>query len=306
MINPYILDGNKSLLESFVCFADILGFSKQSLQAINNNQGNQFLDKIRNSLSIAYESVRPSGSFYQNSCEYFVKVFTDNVVIGFPLKSRLQDSGEDEFGSFLGILSDYQLILVLDGFFTRGAISFGKHYMDENIVFGDALIDAYSIETKGGPPRIVISPNMYEIIKEQFDFYYTPSSSPHYKDLLVDTDGSIFLNYLNLVTIAESEGIIFSDILLAHRNKIMENLNAYAKEPSVLQKYEWSANYHNFICNDIADKYEMFIGDVNNPDTYSDIDPEFSKKYELVQELRSLTINCPVRKISKIDVSDLS
>ena len=47
-----------SLLESFVCYADILGFRAQTQQAIETGEGTNFLKRIKRSRGVAYDQVR--------------------------------------------------------------------------------------------------------------------------------------------------------------------------------------------------------------------------------------------------------
>ena len=58
-LNPYECEsGVPRLLDSFVCYADILGYKSLSKDALSKGNGNTFLAKLRNALSKAYESVR--------------------------------------------------------------------------------------------------------------------------------------------------------------------------------------------------------------------------------------------------------
>ena len=242
MNHPYTSDGDRLLQESFVCFADILGFTKMCEDAFREKNEDQFLGEMKEKLENAYGFIDPRIYNFQNKSEYSVKVFTDNLVMGYPLSRPLVDFGEHELGRLLDGFSAYQLSLAKDGYFLRGAISFGKHYMDDLIVFGDALIDAHKIESKGGPPRIVISPHMYGTIRDHLHFYSPTDRAPHCDVLLKDSDGAIFLNYLHMVTIANSDDRIEIDVLKDHKNRIIENLHSHSHEPSILCKYEWLAN----------------------------------------------------------------
>ena len=55
------------------------------------------------------------------------KVFTDNIVIGWPI---LQD-GESEFEYTILNVAYYQLELILEGLFVRGAMDMGPAYIDD-------------------------------------------------------------------------------------------------------------------------------------------------------------------------------
>ena len=291
-------------MDSFVCLADILGFTHLCEEFSNEEEGNKILRDIKGSIDNAFVFINPFNKNSQNVCDYSVKVFTDNVVIGYPLSNPRYDLGEHELGHFLDVFSAYQLTLAVDGYFLRGAISYGKHFMNDLIVFGDALIDAHKFDVRGAPPRIIISPKMYEILHNQLKFYSPPSSAPHCGALLKDSDGTIFLNYLHLVTIAESEGYIYIDLLSEHKKRIEENIHSHSSEPSILKKYEWLANYHNYFCNDLAEKYADEIGYHFDPENIYESSPENAQVEDLIGELRQLLIDVPSHEILRIDISD--
>ncbi len=130
--------------------------------------------------------------------------------------------------------------------------------MDDDIVFGDALLEAVAQDKGGGPPRITLTPSVIELVRHQMGFYGEDiSNTPHYEDLLEDADGSIFLNYLGeAFSVFPDEGIIF-EIIKGHQEHIINGLKEYRGNPSVRAKYEWLARYHNFVCNEIAGMYQI-------------------------------------------------
>lgn len=215
MINPYTNNNNRQLIHSFVCCADILGFSQMSCTNISAGKGNEFLDIIRDSLNRGYASIRreisddPGIADNAKIADFDLKVFTDNMVIGYPIKDITFDGGEPELGNLFNLLSTFQMYLAMDGFFIRGAISCGYHYMDDDIVFGDALIEAHSLDEKGRPPRIVLANSMKEHIKEHFSYYSSAEVAPQFDELLVDSDNEMFLNYLDEAFSVFPNGDIF-------------------------------------------------------------------------------------------------
>ena len=58
---------------------------------------------------------------------YKVKIFTDNIVIGYPV---MFDDAESELGRIFFSLAFFQLSMVNQGFFLRGAISIDNLYID--------------------------------------------------------------------------------------------------------------------------------------------------------------------------------
>jgi hypothetical protein len=210
MNNPYTKSSDTPiLLPSFVCYADILGYSQRSKDALLSNNGLQFLHSLRDALSNAYNRIRQHSKGFKDDSLYAVNVFTDNIVVGYPLNSAELEYGESEFGNILGIFSEFQIGLAMKGFFLRGGIAYGKHYMDEDIVFGDALLEAIDQDKDGGPPRISLAPSVVEIVRHQLGFYGQTNYAPQYEHLLEDADGTIFLNYLCEAFGAFPDGAIF-------------------------------------------------------------------------------------------------
>lgn len=253
MNNPYTQSsGTVKLLPSFVCYADILGYSTLSKEALKTGNGLQFLKKLRHALSNAYDRVRKHSKGLGDDSFYAVKVFTDNIVVGYPLHRPGFDYGEPELGDILSTFAEFQAGLAMEGFFLRGGIALGEHYMDDDIVFGDALLQAVEEDKGGGPPRITLAPSAVEIVRHQLGFYGEVNWAPQHEDLLEDADGAIFLNYLGEAFCAFPDGGIFFDLIERHRQVIVEGLKTYRGNAGVSAKFEWAARYHNYICSEFA------------------------------------------------------
>ena len=70
----------KKLIQSYVCYADILGFSHLSRAAIEAGEGDQFLERIKKALNKGYTRLREhAASFNYKEVEFSIKVFTDNI-----------------------------------------------------------------------------------------------------------------------------------------------------------------------------------------------------------------------------------
>ena len=105
VLNPYECEsGVPRLLDSFVCYADILGYKSLSKDALSKGNGNTFLAKLRNALSKAYESVR-NEQWGGETNLFEVKVFSDNIVVGYPIINPDFDHGEGELGDILRVFS---------------------------------------------------------------------------------------------------------------------------------------------------------------------------------------------------------
>jgi len=245
---------NPKLVPSFVCHVDILGYSQLSNEALKSGTGNIFLNRIRFALNKAYKRVRENSKGWRSNDRFSIKIFTDNIVVGYPLLNFKSDYGEAELGHIFSTFSEFQIGLAMEGFLVRGGIAYGDHYMDDEIVFGDALLEAVAQDKAGGPPRISLAPSAVEVLQHHLGFYGESGWSPQHQDVLQDYDGTIFLNYLEEAFIAFPEDGIFFDVFSDHEDTIVSGLKKYKGNPDIRAKYEWAARYHNFICKEFPEK----------------------------------------------------
>lgn len=225
------------MLKSVVCYIDILGYKQMVEEAFKNNNGDLLLGNLDEAINESIGFIKP-GSFGK------MKIFTDNIVIGSPIR----DDGEVELGFLFNRFSAYQLALALKGFFVRGAISVGDFYINENIVFGPALIEAYNLENqKASDPRIILSDDAKILVKQHLS-YYKDGDGPQKRILLEDSDGQWFINYLySLIEYGEYAGMQSAfDYLVQHKEQVIKKLEQFSNEPAILRKYIWIANYHKY------------------------------------------------------------
>lgn len=279
--NPYIQsDGPPKMVPSFVCYADILGYSQISKDALRSGNGAQFLNRLRHALSSSYERVRARSQTDFGNIFFSIKTFTDNIVVGYPLYTHY---GEPELGDVFGIFAELQAGLAMEGFFLRGGIAFGEHYMDEDIVFGDAFLQAVELDKGGGAPRISLASSAIEVVKKHLGFYEEDYWAPQFDDLLIDVDGNMFLDYLGQAFCAFPEGGVFFDVIEGHQRTVTEGLQIYRGSPGIRAKYEWAARYHNFICRDFAERHPVPMSE--------DADPEYAGAAAEAQKLMNYIID---------------
>lgn len=259
--NPYLTDrGQPELKRSLVAFVDILGYRTLINDAQANGTSQSLLIRLHEALSKASrylneldEKGEPylTPSLQLNKDRYKIRTFTDNIVIGYPI----HDDAESEFGSMSSNLAFFQLEMSNRGFFVRGAITIGDLYIDDLVVFGKGLLDSYEGESKHArDPRVILTKSAKEAIMQHVGYYSNPSHSPQASELYKDADGQFFLNYLDSIMIAEDEHGPFFDMLEKHKAAVEEKLNSHRDQPAYWAKYAWSANYHNFFC----DQYSHF------------------------------------------------
>jgi len=260
--SPYA--GEPKTRPSVVVCLDILGFQEQMKAACGNGTGDELLRRLHAALDKAYTSLQELAEGREEARFYDMKYFTDNLVIGHPLWKRLrgltdEQQGESELGFLFDSLSDVQLVLALEGFFVRGAISCGDLYMDDKIVFGKGLLEAHDGEDKlARDPRIILMESAKTRVMEHLKFYINTEDAPQRGYLLKDADRQIFVNYLHAI---EWLGDPHLYTLEQHASVVRKKLVEFESVPRIWSKYVWVAHYHNYYCELIgADELKIEPG----------------------------------------------
>lgn len=234
---------NPKLLESFVCFADILGFSEYIRSKPKEEQGQVLLD-LHSQLSDCYTEIKRT-----NASANF-KTFTDNIVLAYPK----HEDGEGHLGNIITSISEFQLNMTLSGYFVRGGISLGDYYGDETFAFGPALLEAHDLESiYAVHPRIAISNTVAALIGIYIEKFYGGSHAPQTQQVLWDLEDNIFfINYLYYLEELIDDDLSLAnylDMLMTHKEKIESALKSFSDKSKIMSKYSWLAKYHNHFCD---------------------------------------------------------
>jgi hypothetical protein len=231
---------------SYCAFLDILGFSARLRASYRANEEDDLLQQFHKIFDRRINSLK---SEVNESLLYF-KSFSDNVLLAHP---QFSEDLESEFGFILWSILEYQYEMALQGFFIRGGLSVGKLFVDENSVYGEALLDAYELETNVAVnPVVVLSDDAMKLVDLHLS-YYMGESAPQARSVLVNADGRYFINYLSECILENSEGE-WLDIasLRKHKVQIEKALVQYAAQPAVFAKFSWLAAYHNYFCESVS------------------------------------------------------
>lgn len=247
--NPYHSEEQvPTLRNSVFVYMDILGYSEMIRESEESGTQQELLSRLHTTLSKEREWLEDKMSPKElreliKKDSYALKAFTDNIVIGWPIR----DDGEFEFWSAFSKLGIFQLQMVTSGFFIRGAISVGNAYIDEIAVSGEALVEAHKGESSlARDPRIILTPSAVNAAQKHLTHYSEPRHAPHTRDILQDSDGQWFLNYLDCILIAVNEQGPFYGEFLNHKTIVEQKLQQYRGNPSIWSKYAWVAGYHNY------------------------------------------------------------
>lgn len=250
LTNPYRPNPEEppALRLSAVAFVDLLGYSERIRTAKSIEEANAELSTISTALQKASQWIDGKTAFGPPT--HVTRFFTDCLVVGHPVYDPSAEA-EPEMGYLFFFLAMFQFEMARHGVFVRGALSVGHLYVDKQLVFGDALLEATNAEKdKARDPRIVLCSSAMQRVEKQLKWYGNKAWAPHNFDLLRDTDGQVFIDYLRqTILMAEDEAGPFFDELIEHRDQVVQNLEQYRVEPRVWSKYAWVGRYHNWFCD---------------------------------------------------------
>lgn len=267
---------NKKVL----AFLDILGFERLVNESRNNPE---LIEKIARILTRSRDAAlshsKSSLKVLQvDPSQYMYRAFSDTSVISGPYTSH------DDMNFLSWWVMSYQYLMWKEErFFIRGAIVYGDIYEDADVIFGPALLDAYSLEKskeKAYWPRVLIDKSLLDKaseIERRRDFL---------EFLRQDENGLAYLDYLrelfHLFVLAENKRVIgdrekdfglpvslFKDhkeaILAQWGNVLKEDHRGESKE--IFRKYVELSNYHNStidrlrrVTKDIANNNDLVCG----------------------------------------------
>ncbi len=88
-----------------------------------------------------------------------IKQFSDSIIIS----QKFSQTPED-FSAFCNLVGQVQARFLFRGIMCRGGVAFGKHSEEDDIIFSQALVVAYGIESKiSQNPRILVSNELAEL-----------------------------------------------------------------------------------------------------------------------------------------------
>jgi hypothetical protein len=186
--------------EQFTAFVDFLGFSEAASKTDEATRS-KVLDLLLSLSTLRREfdlqSTAQEGG-KKISLKPAISTFSDHVVISYPLQPIYADTGPDGHIGAIFIMRQFNDLLtriaaaaLRIGFLVRGGATIGKLYHAQGVVFGEALIDAFQIESRTSVyPRVVLSrqitsrsmwiQNAFGILKDHDGLYHFD----YFKELL--------------------------------------------------------------------------------------------------------------------------
>ena len=210
--------------EYIVAYIDLLGVTNR----IRSKDNQLAMNKLYNLYTFSTNLTREIQA--EENQEIQFKIFSDNILIAKKLSSNAIQRNRD-IHSLLSCAGRFQELSASDsvGWLLRGGISIGQLFIDDVMVWGDALLKSYYLEDKVAIyPRIVIDKSVLdEISQNKLLCEY----------LRKDFDGLHFLNFLN--------DCHFCGEMLMNGFQIMQEETGKDLDEKKYQKFCWHMNFVN-------------------------------------------------------------
>jgi hypothetical protein len=243
-----ILQSETIMEERFVAFLDILGFT-EAVKRIekNNNPENNELRRVKSILNFMSEETTESN--YSADLPIYVKKGDELIEyeLGDPRLTYVSDciiiSAEPTLDGFKGLSRKIHKItadLASDGFFCRGAITKGKLFHRDKVLFGSSYIKAYELEEKiAKVPRVIIDPDIIDFFELTGD--EVPLAPAFFGK---DIDGLYYQRYWTWFLYPPHAGS-YETYLMTVRSWLMHHLKEFKGNENILFKYRWLQNEFN-------------------------------------------------------------
>lgn len=231
----------------YCAFVDVLGFSELILRL---KRRDLTPENLQNLLSI----VHAPPSEYQADLFQGSSLQSQSISDAVCLSAAASEAG---LAHLLYCLDQLALRLLEEGFFVRGAIVKGRLFHDEQMVFGEALVNAYKLESEVARyPRIMIARDVaadikafYEALSHQTEF---SMEELQFIDCVKQAeDGPYYLDVLREISFAlnDERSAAMRNVDLLRYNRIADKIQARFAEsadtPRHFEKVQWFARYWN-------------------------------------------------------------
>ena len=232
----------KKTEEHIVAYLDVLGTTDRM------RQPKEFQELSLDRLHYLYKYTVDKKNYEASKSSIFegieIKIFSDNIIITKKLSPKSDKYNRtDEITVVLRAVSHFQTraTCLKDfekwGWLIRGAITIGELFIDDTMVWGEALVRAYELENSIAIyPRVVIDTR----IKDEL-------LVPQFKDfLLKDSDELYFLNYIDIYfSSLPTRKPTKNDLneIQAEAQKLANSCGDKMYKDKIYQKLSWHVNY---------------------------------------------------------------
>ena len=170
--------------DRYVAFIDILGFREMVARM---GRAPSFYNDMLSNLSAMRRTLPPREE--KAATDLRVQTFSDSIVLS-------TGPTPDGLWHLLFVVHDLTNALLPRGIFIRGGVARGRMHHENDILLGEAMVEAYDLETKvAGHPRIVLSKRVW--LDSQQAAKADPILATYYSSRLIRApDGPAFLHVL--------------------------------------------------------------------------------------------------------------
>lgn len=228
-------EGTPVLKRAAVLYADLLGTSQMAQSAEAAEHLVRQREAVRRAAAAAHTN---DGRFLQAAAW-----FTDNFVLAAPV-AYWQDE-DSAVGACVVTAAEFCVVALGHGALVRGAIALGDHYMDEQFVFGPALVAAVKREEEGGPARITLLPEAFEAERASIAATCLDEEvfAEQTRRLWLADDGLVFVSPFDVVL--DGRSLEAAELLIS---PALEHVRAKAGQPEDAPgaaKWRWMAALWN-------------------------------------------------------------
>lgn len=229
--------------EYIIAYIDFLGIKKKILSNETSFESLRILQFILSNAQKKAAYITETNTLD----DFSIKVFSDNVVIAQKVnKERLCD----QLISIVNLVS----LIQFEAFFQfnfplRGGITVGELYIDNSIVWGTGLIDAYYMESSvANYPRVLVSKQVLDVYEKS-----DSKSLNLYALIKQDFDGIWFVDFF---TAAPNLSLI-PEISASLRDKALSSKNDIREK----QKLNWIIFQFNQMCHKFSNRgdYDKYM-----------------------------------------------
>lgn len=208
-----------------VAYLDLLGVTNR-IQSVEEQQLQ--MNKLHNLYTFSTKLTKAIQIEENKDIQF--KIFSDNIIIAKKLSCDTKQKQRDIRCLFM-CASHFQELAASDsvGWLLRGGITIGNLFIDDVMVWGEALVKAYYLEDKiANYPRVIIDEKVIDQI----------GNSEELREYIrKDFDGQFFLNYLC--------DCHFCGQMLMNGFEQMKKEVEYHYNEKVKQKFFWHMNFIN-------------------------------------------------------------
>lgn len=224
--------------EHLIVYIDLLGF-KAAIRSGDEGKIASLIELLRDLKKLRgefefHEDAWGGGN--QFNIRPAISTFSDLIVISYRTERLRKMSYRNSLGTVLltanSLIANLAAAAIRLDLLIRGGATVGPLYHEDDVVLGEALVEAYELESQHSIyPRIALSSKLYSEVKN----FYPPKLL-----LLKDGDGITHLNYFNSMIRSrerEQRMVWLTDVRRTVANNI-ENFNRQECR-RVLEKWVW-------------------------------------------------------------------